>query len=30
MIYIWKLCESNESAQCLTKWKEQDTKLLKE
>ena len=30
MICIRKLCESesNESAQCLTKWKEQDIELL--
>ena len=29
-ICIWRLCEYNESAQYLTKWTEQDTKLWKE
>ena len=29
-ISMWRLYEYNKGAQCLTKWTEQDTKLLKE
>ena len=29
-ISMGRICEYNESAQCLTKWTEEDTKLLEE